>query len=63
MDHKIKPETGWEQLIPSGTEVAGGDILGLVHARSREDALVASARISDAAQWDQPDGPLIRKVI
>ena len=63
MDHAIKPDTGWEQLVPGGTEVACGDILGLVHARTREDASVASARISDAAQWDQPAQPLIRKVI
>ncbi|MCK5116259.1 MAG: thymidine phosphorylase [Candidatus Aegiribacteria sp.] len=63
MDQTIKPDTGWEQLIPGGTEVAGGDILGLVHARSREDAFVASTRISDAARWDQPAQPLIRKVI
>ncbi|MEN8208329.1 MAG: thymidine phosphorylase [Candidatus Fermentibacteria bacterium] len=63
MDHRIKPDTGWEQLIPSGTRVASGDILGLVHARSEEDALSASTRISGAAQWDLPAQPLIRKVI
>ena len=63
MDNRIKPDTGWEQLIPGGTEVACGDILGLVHARSREDASIASTRISAAARWDQPAQPLIRKVI
>ena len=63
MEQRIKPDTGWEQLSPGGTEVTVGDILGLVHARSKEDAFVASTRISDAAQWDQPAQPLIRKVI
>ena len=63
MDYSILPDTGWEQLIQGGTEVTGGDILGLVHARTREDASVASKRISDAAEWDQPVQQLIRKVI
>lgn len=63
MDQEIKPYSGWEQLIPSGTEVTGGDILGLVHAGSREDAAIASLRISEAAEWDQPAQPLVRKVI
>ncbi len=63
MDNRIEPDTGWEQFIPGGTEVACGDILGLVHARSGEDASIASARISEAARWDQPAQPLIRKVI
>lgn len=63
MDQVIKPDAGWEQLVPGGIEVTGGDILGLVHAGSREDALIASIRISEAAEWDQPDEPLVRKII
>ncbi|MCD4774485.1 MAG: thymidine phosphorylase [Candidatus Aegiribacteria sp.] len=63
MDQKIQPDVGWEQLIPGGTDVTEGDILGLVHAESREDAETALERISDAADWDQPAEPLVRKVI
>jgi len=63
MDQKIKPDAGWEQLITGGTEVTEGDILGLVHAGSREEAEIASIRISEAAEWDQPSEPLVRKVI
>lgn len=63
MNQQIKPDTGWEQFIPGGTEVTAGDILGLIHAGSREDAFVASKRISESAEWDQPAEPLVRKVI
>lgn len=63
MDQKIKPDVGWEQLIPGGTDVTEGDILGLVHAESREDAETVLERISNAADWDQPAEPLVRKVI
>jgi pyrimidine-nucleoside phosphorylase len=63
LDQRIRPEVGWEQLIPGGTDVTGSDILGLVHAWSEEDAECASARISGAAEWDNPPRPLIRKVI
>ncbi len=63
MDQNIKPDAGWEQLIQGGTEVTGGDILGLVHAGSREEALMASIRIAESAEWDQPAEPLVRKVV
>jgi len=63
MDQRISPDVGWEQLIPGGTDVMEGDILGLVHAVSGEDAFIASKRISEAAEWDKPDEPIVRKVI
>jgi len=63
IDQRIRPEVGWEQVVPGGTWVSGNDILGLVHAGSVEDAKIASERIAGAADWDQPSGPLIRKVI
>jgi pyrimidine-nucleoside phosphorylase len=59
----IKPSVGWEQLIPGGTDVTGGDILGLVHAESREDAETVLGKILDASEWDKPAEPLIREVI
>ncbi len=63
VDQKIRPEVGWEQIVPGGTRVNENDILGLVHAVSMEDAKTASERIAGAAEWDQPSNPLIRKVI
>ncbi len=49
MDQKIRPDVGWEQLVPGGTEVTCGDILGLVHAGSRgrcRDRVQKNIRIS-----------------
>ncbi len=63
MDQSIIPDAGWEQLIPGGSDVAEGDILGVIHASDPEDARIASKRISESAEWDQPDKALIRKVI
>jgi pyrimidine-nucleoside phosphorylase len=63
VDQKINPSAGWEQIIPCGTDIRNGEVLGLVHAEDQESAYNASLSIIEAFVWDQPVQPLIRKVI
>jgi len=63
LDQRISPDVGWEQLVPGGTEVMEGDILGRVHAASDTDAEKASAILLNAGEWDQPAQSIVRKVI
>ncbi len=63
VDQKINPSTGWEQIVPGGTDIRNGEVLGLVHAEDQESAYNASLSIIEAFVWDQPIQPLVRKVI
>ncbi|MCK4505562.1 MAG: hypothetical protein KAW14_08105, partial [Candidatus Aegiribacteria sp.] len=63
VDQKINPSAGWEQIIPGGTDIRNGEVLGLVHAEDQKSAYNASLSIIEAFVWDQPVQPLIRKVI
>lgn len=63
MDQEIRHDVGWEQLLPAGTDVKTGDILGLVHAGDGDDARSAAERIGTSARWNIPPEPLIRGII
>jgi pyrimidine-nucleoside phosphorylase len=63
MDQRIRSEVGWEQLATGGSRVSAGDILGLVHAVSQDDADAAALRIGSSSCWDLPEEPLVRGVI
>lgn len=63
VDQEINPSVGWEQIIPGGTDIRNGEVLGLVHAENQESAYNASLSIIEAFVWDQPVQPLIREVI
>lgn len=63
MDQRIRPEVGWEQITRGGSRVSEGDILGLVHGASVEEAREAAGRIRRASCWDVPGEPLIRGVV
>lgn len=63
VDQEINPSAGWEQIIPGGTDIRNGDVLGLVHAADKESAYNASLSIIEAFVWDQSIQPLVRKVI
>lgn len=63
LDDRISHEAGWEQLVPAGTEVEAGDVLGLVHGCSVQAAGMAAARIGDSCLWDVHEGPLVRRAV
>ncbi len=63
MDQEIRHDVGWEQLLPPGSRVKAGDVLGLVHAGDGDDARSAAERIGASARWDIPPEPLIRGII
>ncbi len=63
VDQEINPSAGWEQIIPGGTDIRNGEILGLVHASDQKSAYNASLSIIKAFVWDQSIQPLVRKVV
>jgi len=63
LDQEIDPAVGWEQLAEPGSEVRSGQLLGIVHAGTEEDALSALDRLSRAVFWNRTPEPLLRKVI
>ncbi|MBN2608752.1 MAG: thymidine phosphorylase [Candidatus Fermentibacteraceae bacterium] len=63
VEQGIRPDVGWEQLTAVGADVSAGDILGLVHAASEDDALTASRRIESSSCWDEPGQPLVRGAV
>jgi len=52
----IHPEVGFDQLVQPGDEVEAGDILGRVHARTREAAERGARRVRTAIRIGK-DGP------
>jgi thymidine phosphorylase len=58
IDHSV----GFSRLAPIGTEVAKGDPLGFVHARSQEDAAMGAALLADACRIG-PTRPVRRKPV
>jgi pyrimidine-nucleoside phosphorylase len=57
----VDPAVGIEVHVEVGHEVAAGDVLATVHARSSDDARDAAARIRALVQWsaDPVDAPAV----
>lgn len=66
-DDRIDLSVGLERLLPMGAEVAKGDALALVHARSREDAERAAAAVLSAYRIGPTKAPakspVIRRIV
>ena len=63
IDQEIRHDVGWQQMAENNSEVKDGDVIGIVHAGSRQDAGEAAAAISSAIRWDIPAEPLVRERI
>jgi thymidine phosphorylase len=63
IDDPVSPMVGWEQLIPSCSEVCSGDLIGRIHADSREDGERALSRMTGAFVWDMQRNSLIYGVL
>jgi pyrimidine-nucleoside phosphorylase len=59
----ISPMVGWEQLIPSGTEVRSGHLIGRIHSDSADEGERAASRIAGAFVWDVQRNSLIYGVL
>ncbi len=55
----IHPEVGFDQLVQPGDEVEAGDILGRVHARTREAAERGARRVRAAIRTGKDGPPLL----
>ncbi|AZO52997.1 MULTISPECIES: thymidine phosphorylase [unclassified Mesorhizobium] len=66
-DDKIDPAVGITRLLPIGAEVAAGDALALIHARSPSDAEAAAAAVLSAyaigASKPSADKSVIRRIL
>lgn len=63
LEDLISPMVGWEQMMPSGTEIRSGDRIGRIHADSTEDGERAASRIAGAFVWDMQRNSLIYGVL
>ncbi|MBD3278075.1 MAG: thymidine phosphorylase [Candidatus Aegiribacteria sp.] len=63
IDQEIRHDVGWQQLVENSSEVKDGDVIGIIHAGTLQDAGEASMAISSAVRWDKPVKPLVREKI
>jgi len=63
IDDRIRHDVGWEQLVPAGTEVRAGEVLGMVHGGSGQAAEEAAARIGGSGIWEADGGRLVRSTL
>lgn len=62
---KIDLSVGLKAIAPIGTHVAKGDVLACIHARNKDDALMAECQLKQAITWadDGSAAPAAKPVI